>query len=52
MSKSIIVVGSGGLAKCVTNIAHSRGMSVLAFVDDDKAGSKVLGIPVITKEQL
>ena len=51
MSKSIIVVGSGGLAKCVTNIAHSLGMSVLAFVNDDKAGSKVLGIPVITKQQ-
>lgn len=51
VSKAIIIVGAGGHAVSVTNVALSCGMSVVAYVDDIKAGSKVLDIPVITKQQ-
>ena len=51
MSASIIILGSGGHAVSVTNIAHSCNMSVIAYVDDKLSGSKVLGIPVISKQQ-
>ena len=51
MSKAIIIVGAGGHAVSVTNVALSCGMNVVAFVDDNKAGSQILDIPVITKQQ-
>ena len=51
MSTAIIIVGAGGHAISVTNVALSCGMSVVAYVDDNKAGGKVLDIPVITKQQ-
>lgn len=51
MSKDIIIVGAGGHAVSVTNVALSCGINVVAYVDNNKAGSKVLDIPVITKQQ-
>ena len=51
MSASIVILGSGGHAISVANIAHSCNMSVIAFVDENQSGSKVLGIPVISKQQ-
>ena len=50
MSTSIIIVGAGGHAVSVANVALGSGMSVIAFVDDNKAGSEMLGIPIITKQ--
>ena len=35
----------------MTNVALSCGMNVVAYVDDNKNGSKILDIPVITKQQ-
>ena len=51
MSSSIVIVGTGGHAISVSNVALSCGMSVIAYVDDNKAGGKVLGTPIITKQQ-
>ena len=35
----------------IANVAHGSGMNVIAFVDDNKAGVGLLGIPVITTQQ-
>ena len=51
MKDALVIIGAGGHAVSVTNVALSCGMSVLAYVDDDKAGSKVMEIPVISKQQ-
>jgi sugar O-acyltransferase (sialic acid O-acetyltransferase NeuD family) len=49
--RSIVIIGSGGHAVSVTNVAISAGMDVMAYIDDQKAGHKLLGSPIITKEQ-
>ena len=51
MSSSIIIVGAGGHAVSVANVALGNGLSVIAFVDENKSGCKLLDIPVITKQQ-
>tara|TARA_A100001011_G_scaffold379527_1_gene445656 strand:- start:27 stop:677 length:651 start_codon:yes stop_codon:yes gene_type:complete len=51
MCPSIIIVGAGGHALSVANVALGNGMSVTAYVDDNKAGCELLGIQVITKQQ-
>ena len=51
MSSSIIIVGAGGHAVSVANVALGNGLSVIAFVDENKSGIKLLDIPVITKQQ-
>lgn len=47
MSSTIVIVGSGGHAKSVANVAKSCGYKILAFVDDKNAGVNLLGIPII-----
>ena len=44
---SLVIIGSGGHAVSVTNVALSYGMSVIAYVDNNKAGSEIMGIPII-----
>lgn len=51
MGTAIIIVGVGGHAISVTSVALACGMSVIAYVDDSKAGSEVSGIPVISKQK-
>lgn len=51
MKQSIIIIGTGGHAVSIANVAQGSGMSVIAFVDDNKAGSNLLNIPVITTQQ-
>jgi sugar O-acyltransferase (sialic acid O-acetyltransferase NeuD family) len=50
ISSSVVIIGAGGHAVSVSNVASSCGMRVAAYVDDSKSGTKVLGIPVITKQ--
>lgn len=50
MNTSIIIVGTGGHAVSVASVALGNGMRVTAFVDDNKAGSAILGTPVITRK--
>jgi len=50
MSTEIIIVGSGGHAISVTNVAISCGYSVIAYVDDIKCGNLLLDIPIISFE--
>lgn len=51
MKDTLVIIGTGGHAISITNVAHSCGMSVVAYVDDKNAGSKVMEIPVISKNQ-
>ena len=51
MNTSIIIIGAEGHAVSIANVADGSGMSVIAFVDDSKAGTKLLGIPIITSQQ-
>ena len=51
MSGSILIIGAGGHATSVANVALAIGMRVSGFVDDLKAGKELLGIPVISMHQ-
>jgi sugar O-acyltransferase (sialic acid O-acetyltransferase NeuD family) len=51
MKTSLIIIGAGRHAISVTNVVISMGMSIVAFVDDNKAGTKIFGIPVISKQK-
>ena len=47
MKSSIIIIGAGGHAASIANVAHGSGMNVIAFVDDDKAGANYTGQDVV-----
>ena len=51
MKSTLIIVGSGGHAKSVANVAQSCGYKVLAFVDDKNAGINLLDIPIINSNE-
>lgn len=51
MDTSIIIVGTGGHAVSVTNVALSCGIDVIAYVDENKAQNEIMGTPIITKQQ-
>jgi sugar O-acyltransferase (sialic acid O-acetyltransferase NeuD family) len=51
MTSSIIIIGAGGHAKSVTNVALSCGYSVISYVDDNKDGTEILSTPVISTEE-
>ena len=48
MSLSLVIIGAGGHAISATNVAISCGYSVIAYVDDNKMGTTLLGVPVIS----
>lgn len=50
MSTNLVIIGAGGHAVSVANVAYSCGLNLVAFIDDAKVGKKVLGIPVISKQ--
>ena len=43
----LVVVGAGGHATSVAEVARSSGHRVLAFVDAARAGASLLGLPVV-----
>ena len=45
----MIILGAGGHATSVANVADSAGYDVIAFVDKDKAGQKLLGRDVVAE---
>jgi len=51
MKPSIVIIGTGGHAVSIANVAHGSGMNVVAFVDDNKVGTNLLNIPVISSQQ-
>ena len=51
MNTSIVIIGAGGHAVSIANVAHGSGMDVAAFVDDNKVGTNLLNIPVISSNQ-
>jgi len=51
MNSSLVIIGSGGHAKSVANVAKSCGYKVLAFVDDKNAGTNLLNIPIINSNE-
>lgn len=44
---SVLVIGAGGHATSVAEVARSAGHRVLAFVDAARAGTSLLGLPVV-----
>tara|TARA_B100000212_G_C27328441_1_gene513461 strand:+ start:605 stop:1255 length:651 start_codon:yes stop_codon:yes gene_type:complete len=51
MSSSIIIIGTGGHAASITNVALSSAMNIEAYVDDNKAGKQIDGIKIISKQE-
>lgn len=47
MPSALIVIGAGGHAVSVAEVAHSAGHPVVAFVDAGRAGTSLLGLPVV-----
>jgi sugar O-acyltransferase (sialic acid O-acetyltransferase NeuD family) len=45
----LVVVGAGGHAVSVAEVARSAGHRVLAFVDPRRAGASLLGLPVVER---
>ena len=50
MSSALIIVGAGGHAVSVANVAISAGYSVLSFVDNNKVGQQLIGFPIISEK--
>ena len=50
MSIDLIIIGAGGHAVSVTNVALSCGYSVIAYVENDKKESFLLGRPIISTD--
>jgi sugar O-acyltransferase (sialic acid O-acetyltransferase NeuD family) len=48
-SRKIIIIGAGGHATSVANVAESAGYDVIAFVDKNKTGDTLLGRPVVNE---
>ncbi len=48
---ALVIVGAGGHALSVTNVALSCGFDVVAYVDDTQTGTELMGIPVIDQRQ-
>jgi sugar O-acyltransferase (sialic acid O-acetyltransferase NeuD family) len=49
-SMKIYIAGAGGHAKVVTAAAQSQGLEVEAYLDDAKAGTTLLGRPVLRED--
>lgn len=47
----IVIIGAGGHAVSVTNVALSCGFNVVAYVDDNKVGTVLCGTAVISTEE-
>jgi sugar O-acyltransferase (sialic acid O-acetyltransferase NeuD family) len=45
--RPLVVVGAGGHAVSVANVARSAGYVIACFVDKNKKGARLLGLPVI-----
>lgn len=44
--RKIIIIGAGGHATSVANVAYSAGYNICGFVDNKKAGQKLLGYDI------
>ena len=51
MSTSIIIVGTGGHARAVTETAISAGFTVTGYLDDTSKHEQFLGAPIITPKR-
>lgn len=49
---ALVVFGAGGHACSVAEVAFSAGFEVRCFVDEDKRGSRLLGVPVIAQSDI
>ncbi len=45
--KQLILIGAGGQAKNAANVAALNGFSLYAFVDKEKCGRKLFGVPIL-----
>ncbi len=51
MNNDIVIIGAGGHAVSVTNIALSCGFNVVLYVDDQKSGEQIIGKPVVSNKK-
>lgn len=49
MSNKIIILGAGGHAKVIADIALKCGYEVCGFLDDNAKADKILGFPILGK---
>jgi len=47
MSKQLLILGAGGHGKVVADIARKCGYEAIAFLDDQKVGTRWAGCPVV-----
>ena len=50
MSGDLVLIGAGGHAVSVANVALTCGYRIVNFVDDKNSGTILLGIPIISTE--
>ena len=48
MSDRVVIVGAGGHAAVVREVAEAGGHIVLAFLDEDRQGTRIDGVPVVS----
>lgn len=47
MTRPLVIIGAGGHAVSVAGVAHAAGFKVACFVDASRAGTDLLGVPII-----
>ncbi|EKE85203.1 NeuD/PglB/VioB family sugar acetyltransferase [Idiomarina xiamenensis] len=47
--QKLVIVGAGGHAVSVANVADSAGYQVVAFSDERRVGERLLGLPVLSQ---
>lgn len=47
MTRPLVIIGAGGHAVSVAGVAHAAGFQVAHFVDASRAGTDLLGVPII-----
>jgi sugar O-acyltransferase (sialic acid O-acetyltransferase NeuD family) len=50
MNRKLIIVGTGGHASSVTNVALSCGYQIINYIDRKKGNSNFLGVSIISNE--
>ena len=48
MTNGIVIIGAGGHAISINIVALSCGHSIISYVDYNKDGNQILGIPIIS----
>lgn len=50
MTSEIIIIGAGGHAVSIANVALSCSKSIIGFIDNNRYGESLLGLPILNRE--